>query len=220
MIALKVLTTENFSKFDQFFKEVVPYLKKLQFNLNSNGVSTKRFCVDVGRSKRSTGFIGYLANIESLRYLYEHYVRSGKIPKLATFYLSQDPLETLFGRIRSLLGDARNPTLEQFTGALRKVMTNNDIKSTSSCTNVVDSSNIMIVSSTSKTKTQSNTNRAAENPHDLDISSDSESESSSQSESENEMYEQDTESENDDLIPYFDSGNKTDSDDDAEMDEV
>lgn len=48
---------------------------------------------------------------------------------LPTFAFSQDHLESFFGRIRSLNGFNDNPTIEQFNGALRKIIVNDEIKS-------------------------------------------------------------------------------------------
>ncbi|XP_055308082.1 uncharacterized protein LOC129572171 isoform X2 [Sitodiplosis mosellana] len=56
----------------------------------------------------------------------------------------------MFGRIRSLLGDARNPTMQQFKGALRKIFFNNEINLSSKFANIIDSSNILEVSSVPK----------------------------------------------------------------------
>lgn len=48
------------------------------------------------------GFIGFLCNIEALKIIYNQYIETGTIDVLFTFYLGQDLLESLFGRIRAL----------------------------------------------------------------------------------------------------------------------
>lgn len=97
-------------------------------------------------SLKRTGFKGFLIKIFNLRSLYELYVESGLLEHLSTFQLSQDPLESLFGRIRTLNGNNDNPTVSQFTSAFRKLLIYNEIKA-STLANCADSLNILTVSS-------------------------------------------------------------------------
>lgn len=55
-------------------------------------------------------------------------VQTNLMDCLPTHKLSQDILESFFGRIRSFLGYNDNPTVEQFTSAFRKVLINDEIK--------------------------------------------------------------------------------------------
>lgn len=70
-------------------------------------------------TKKRTGFKGFLINIINIKSIYDMYVEPGLIKSLPTFRLSQDPLESLFGRIRTLNGNNDNPNVTQFTSAFR-----------------------------------------------------------------------------------------------------
>lgn len=81
--------------------------------------------IKVIKSKVRTGFVGYILNMLSLRCLYNEYVDKSKILQcVPTFRLSQDPLELFFGKIRSRNGFNDNPTMQQFMGAMRKLIVN------------------------------------------------------------------------------------------------
>lgn len=87
-----------------------------------------------------------MINIITLKSIYEQYVATGLIEQLPTFQLSQDPLESLFSRVRSLNGNSENPPVSQFTSAFRKILLNNEITS-SVAANCVDNLKILSVSS-------------------------------------------------------------------------
>lgn len=97
-------------------------------------------------SKKKTAFKGMVINIMSLKEIVAEYLDTGLIESVPTFYTSQDPLETLFGRVRSLNGNNDNPSVEQFTSALRKLLIHNEIVS-SDLSNCTDQLNILTVSS-------------------------------------------------------------------------
>lgn len=64
----------------------------------------------------------------SLKSLYQEIVEEKQIVKtLNTYSFQQDPVEILFGKIRSLNGFNDNPTCEQFSAALRKLLAYNTI---------------------------------------------------------------------------------------------
>lgn len=121
-----------------FLNECAEYIKTLKIN-------GKR-AVD----SRKKGFLGFLIDITSLISIYEEYVETGKLAYIATFPLSQDPLEALFGRIRAKGGFNSNPTVGQFKAAYRKTAVNGQIKSSSS-SNCVDKLSIYHTPSTKKT---------------------------------------------------------------------
>lgn len=138
---LKVpLCMENSAEIFSFFDVAVDYIESLQLDGKS-----------ILNSTRKTGFLGFLINITMLKSIYEEYVITGKIQKIPTFQLSQDPLESFFGRIRSRCGCNDNPTVQQFKSAYRKILINKEINS-SSLANCKDKLCIYFVASTSKDK--------------------------------------------------------------------
>lgn len=76
-------------------------------------------------------------------------MKSGQIPNLATFRLSQDLLEAFFSRIRLKCGSNNNPTVDQFKSAYRKILINNEITS-SEHSNCFDRLKIYFIPSTRK----------------------------------------------------------------------
>lgn len=132
------LNEENVAVVLSFLDEMIPYLKSLKFR--------KKLCIE---SRRKTGFLGFLININSIKQMYSDYVSSRLLPCLSLFYHSQDPLETFFGRIRSLNGCNDNPTIQQFQSAIRKLLFMNEVKA-SVFANCEDSLDILHVSSTKK----------------------------------------------------------------------
>lgn len=98
-------------------------------------------------TRKKTGYLGFLINIVTLKSLYRDYLENEIIEQLPTFSLSQDPLEALFGRIRSKCGNNQNPTVEQFKSAYRKLLINNEMTA-SSAANCMDRLNIYFVPST------------------------------------------------------------------------
>lgn len=131
------LNPNNADTVFKFFDEVAKYLKSLRF--------TRKLCI---KSRRSTGFIGYLINMTSIRFMYQEYVLSGALTSLPTFYLSQDPLESFFSRLRSLNGNNDNPTVQQVKSSIRKLLFYTEVVS-SEFANCVDNLNILSVSSAS-----------------------------------------------------------------------
>lgn len=67
------------------------------------------------------------------------------------FYLGQDLLESLFSRIRSILGFNTNPTVQQLSGVLRKILVLDEIKG-SQLSNCEDQLDILTISSDPKRK--------------------------------------------------------------------
>lgn len=66
--------------------------------------------------------------------------------EIPTMRLSQDFLESLFGRIRALLGSNNHPTEEQFISAFRKMLVNSELAA-SRLSNCTDQLSILQVSS-------------------------------------------------------------------------
>jgi hypothetical protein len=81
-------------------------------------------------SNRKTGFLGFIICIDSLIKLYIRLIESGSfgVRFLCTYKFSQDHLELLFGKIRSLGGCNNNPTARQFCAAYKKLLVRNEIQ--------------------------------------------------------------------------------------------
>lgn len=126
-----------------FLDETVEYIKKLSLDRDGDSIL---------KSKRKTGFKGFIINAHNLKEIYSKYVESEKIEEfLATRLFNQDPLENFFGRIRSCLGSNDNPTTEQFCGSYRKVLVNAEL-TCSALSNCVDQLKILHVSSDRQVK--------------------------------------------------------------------
>lgn len=125
-----------------FLDETVEYIKKL--NIDRSGKS-------ILKTKRKTGFIGFIINAHNLKEIYSEYVETGRLAELPTRSLNQDPVENFFGRIRSCLGSNDNPTTEQFSGIYRKVVVSRELTS-STLSNCIDRLNILHMSSESQPK--------------------------------------------------------------------
>lgn len=120
----------------KYFENAIEYLKKIKLSDGRTVICTAL----------RTAFRGFIINMISLKSIYEECIESGLMDYLPTFKFSQDHLESLFGRIRSMNGYNDNPTVEQFCAAFRKIVVNNEITS-SELSNCVDSLNILYVSS-------------------------------------------------------------------------
>lgn len=129
------INQNNAAQIFDFFDEMDIYIRRLKFK--------RKLCVN---SKRRTGFIGFLVNMMTIRQLYNILVPTGVLESLPTFYLSQDPLESFYSRVRSQHGANDNPTIQQFKSAIRKLLFYNEISSTE-FSNCEDNLNILTVSS-------------------------------------------------------------------------
>lgn len=118
-----------------FLEKTSDYLKALQIR-GKNILDTRK----------RTGFKGFLINIINLKSIYDLLVEPGLTENLNTYNMSQDPLELLFGRIRTLNGNNDNPTVNQFTSAFRKIQIKNEITA-SKLANCEDKLRILTVSS-------------------------------------------------------------------------
>ena len=70
---------------------------------------------------RKNCWLGWLANMETLRKVFDAYVRTGMTDSIKVYRLSQDPLESFFGSVRGALGGNNNPTIPQFKGAYQRL---------------------------------------------------------------------------------------------------
>lgn len=141
------LNPDNSEAVFTFYNQIQQYLTTLKFK--------RKLCVE---SRRRTGYIGFIINMVSIKHLYEEYVESGMLPSLPTFYLTQDPLESFFSRVRSLFGSNDNPTVQQLKSAIRKLLFFNEVTSTEFA-NCQDNLDILTVSSAIRSEPQRSTNR-------------------------------------------------------------
>lgn len=141
-----------------YFNEVIHYLRNITLpnSEKENNTKGKRKLIErkkVVESKKGTPFRGFIINMINLRFIYEEIVGTKIMDYLPTRKLNQDLLESFFGRIRSCLGFNDNPTVQQFGAAFRKIIINNDIK-TSELANCQDILSLDILSVSSKRKNQ------------------------------------------------------------------
>lgn len=112
-----ILDCDNEQKVFDYFEEATDYIKALKVKTEKGNL------VNIIQSKIRTGFVGFLANLVSLQNMYSQFVeRDQNMSGIATFSLQQDPLELFFGKVRSLNGFNDNPTIQQFSAALRKLL--------------------------------------------------------------------------------------------------
>lgn len=135
--------TEIFALFDK----AIEYLQEIKLPSGEKVI----------HSVLKTSFRGFVTNMINLKSIYEEYVESNLMDCLPTFRFSQDFLESLFGRIRSLPGCNDNPTVEQFNAAMRKILINDDIKCSEKA-NCQDSLKIAILDVPSTYSKSSNIN--------------------------------------------------------------
>lgn len=106
-----------------FCDEMVLYISKLKF-------STSQKSPYIINTDSKCGFRGFITNIKSVQAMFAKYVDEGEgadLLSLPTFHFSQDFLELLFGRIRSMGGFNDNPTAVQFKAAYRKLVCHSKI---------------------------------------------------------------------------------------------
>ena len=89
--------------------------------------------------RRKTGFVGFLASMQSVQKIAER-LFAKRYSYVLTFRLSQDHLETFFGRIRRRGGWNNNPNVLQFQYALRALLQKNGVLASSrgNCTPFLD----------------------------------------------------------------------------------
>lgn len=131
------LTSDTKSEVFSYFDNAIEYLKSLKITPDKT----------VLESKKKSGFRGLIINMVDLKLIHHELIESNLMKSLLTFRFSQDPLESMFGRIRSLNGfNDNNPTVEQFCSAYRKLMVHNEVSS-SVLSNCLDDLHTLYVSS-------------------------------------------------------------------------
>lgn len=131
------ITKENNKEIFTFFDEMAQYIKSLSLE-----------GVDILKTRKRTGFKGFIICMMNVKNIFIDYVQCGHFDEIPTFNLSQDPLESLFSRVRYLNGNNDNPTAEQFISCMRKLLIQSEFSSSNSA-NCRDDLNILVVPSTS-----------------------------------------------------------------------
>lgn len=79
--------------------------------------------VPIVESIHKTGFRGFIIDIISLMAIYNELIEQHHwMTFFATYRISQDHIEMLFGKIRSMNGNNDNPMAHQFASAYRKIL--------------------------------------------------------------------------------------------------
>ena len=91
------------------------------------------------KSKRKTGFLGFLCCIDSVFALFEKLVASVHshflMKYILTYKLSQDQLEHFFAAVRSYGKWNNNPNVAQFTSAYKRLLMRHHVETKGTCTN-------------------------------------------------------------------------------------
>lgn len=148
----ELLTKQNKDSIFDFLNDMTIYMNSLTFEGRK-----------IVSSRYKTGFLSFLINIESLRGIYGDYVENGQMKEVPTLRLSQDFLESFFGRCRALNGGNNNPIQDQFMSAFQKLLLNSELQS-SPFSNCVDKLSILTVS----TKKHTNEEELTENDNEKD----------------------------------------------------
>lgn len=126
-------------EFKKYFEFARKYLRSLFVVENESRVS-------VFDSRVHSPFFGFFYNTYSFMGIYNEYIKPLN-GEFYTFAVLQDHVYSFFGCVRRMNGCNDNPNAQQFEGAYRKLLKNNEIKSSdhSKCLN--DVTNILKVSS-------------------------------------------------------------------------
>ena len=118
----KPLRESNREAWALFLEEVMQYISALTDSLGTPMVKTKR----------KTGFLGFLVAIKSIQCLFNE-ISNPSVPMnyLLTYKLSQDHLELFFASIRSSGGWNNNPTAKQFMASYKRLLLRHELQAPS-----------------------------------------------------------------------------------------
>ena len=116
----EALRTTNKGSWLPFVNQASNYIKGLRDEMGNLMYKTKR----------KTGFVGFILAIESVKSLFHELVGRTDAPMnyLLTYKFSQDHLELFFGAIRASGGFNNNPTAQQFTAAYKRLLMRSTIE--------------------------------------------------------------------------------------------
>ena len=85
---------------------------------------------EICKTKRKTGFIGFLVAIKSFKGIFHDFVEVSEAPLkyVLTYKFSQDHLELFFGAVRAAGRCNNNPTALQFTAAYKRLLLRSSIQ--------------------------------------------------------------------------------------------
>ena len=128
------LRESNKQAWQPFLTEAMQYISTLTDSCGTPMVKTKR----------KTGFLGFLVAIKSIECLFNELVRNKNVSMtyLLTYKLSQDHLELFFAAIRSSGGWNNNPTAIQFMAAYKRLLLRHEVSASGNCT-ALDATNIL-----------------------------------------------------------------------------
>ncbi|NXS44223.1 THAP9 transposase, partial [Balaeniceps rex] len=108
------LLAGNYTKISHLFNEAKSFFITLTDSMG-------RYII---KSKRKLGFLSFLLNAESLKWLYTNYVCPGGTPShhLLTYAFSLDPLELFLGALQQACGSSGSPTCTVFQAAYHKLL--------------------------------------------------------------------------------------------------
>ena len=114
------LRSSNKCTWDSFLTDAYDYISTLKNNCG----------IPMYKTKRKTGFIGFLVGIRSTKQMFHDLVESkpARLKYLLTYKMSQDHLELLFCAIRACGGFNNNPTTKQFTAAYKRLLLRSHIE--------------------------------------------------------------------------------------------
>ena len=110
------LCSHNRNVWGPFIDEAFQYL----LHLKESTLSGKY----MHKSKRKTGFVGFMTGIKSIRGIFDEYVSTDGSPLkyLLTYKMSQDHLELFFGAVRAAGRCNNNPTVQHFVAAYKRLL--------------------------------------------------------------------------------------------------
>lgn len=114
----QALNSKNIEVIKEKFNECKKYIISLT---NKNGEV-------IIKSRRKTGFLGFLICIESALILYNKLCEKNLLQYIPLYKLSQDHIELLFGCLRHHGGGNNNLTVRQFKAAIKKILVHADIR--------------------------------------------------------------------------------------------
>ncbi|KAM9295755.1 DNA transposase THAP9 [Morus bassanus] len=108
------LLARNYTKISCLFNEAKSFFVTLTDSMG-------RYII---KSKRKLGFLSFLLNAESLKWLYANYVCPEGAPshQLLTYAFSLDPLELFLRALQQACGSSGSPTCTVFQAAYRKLL--------------------------------------------------------------------------------------------------
>ena len=127
------LRESNRCKWQSFLNRSLQYIQDLKLPTGTS----------ILKSKRKTGFLGFVIAIKAFQNLFKHLVTSGKLKYILTYKFSQDHLELFFCALRACGGFNNNPTAQQFRAAYKRLFLRSGIKACGGNCEAKDETNML-----------------------------------------------------------------------------